>query len=206
LGLSADLGRDPVLSLSSLDGAFCGDAFQDAPPQETGSRFLVNLRPCAAERDLPERFARAIFAFFAFSGASGSDHQGESGASGRRYVGVALAGEDERLMSDLIGRGCLPPMPIERIGSLEDAARVYGGASGAVGMRLHFAVLSVLARVPLAAVPYDPKVESFAEAYGVPLWRGGALPSPVLVDFPASAGEGACGGLDAFCRKGLSEW
>jgi polysaccharide pyruvyl transferase WcaK-like protein len=114
-------------------------------------------------------------------------------------LGVALAEEDERLMSEMIGRGQLPEMPVERVRSLGDAVRVWSGAVGAAGMRLHFAVLSVMARVPLVAVPYDPKVESFAEAHGVPLWRGGPLPLPVAAEFPASAREE----LDVFCRNGV---
>jgi polysaccharide pyruvyl transferase CsaB len=178
LGLFAvELGRDPVLSL----GGIFGPARLD-PPQKT--HFLVNLRPCAG--GLPERFAKAL-----------------CGAAVPCCLGVALAEADERLMSDLIGRGCLPSMPVERVRSPEDAVRVWGSASGAVGMRLHFAALSVLARVPLAVVPYDPKVESFAEAHGIPQWCGGALPLPALADFPASAGEAARGELDAFCLKGL---
>jgi polysaccharide pyruvyl transferase CsaB len=187
LGLSAEFGRDPVLSLGDSFNALSlriGLRQRSEGPLE--SRFLVNLRPAAGDSSLPERFARALAA--------------EPLAS--RYAGVALAEEDERLMSDLIGRGCLPPMPVERIQSLEDAARVWSGASGAAGMRLHFAELSALARVPLTAVPYDPKVASFAEAYGVPLWRCGALPSPALADLPASAGEEARAELDDFCRKG----
>jgi polysaccharide pyruvyl transferase WcaK-like protein len=114
-------------------------------------------------------------------------------------LGVALAEEDERLMRDLIGRGRLPDMPVERVRSLDDAVRVWSGAVGAAGMRLHFAVLSVLARVPLVAVPYDPKVESFAEAHDVPLWRGGQLPLPAVAESPASARDD----LDAFCRNVL---
>ncbi|MDR2175997.1 MAG: polysaccharide pyruvyl transferase CsaB [Synergistaceae bacterium] len=187
LGLSAELGRDPVLSLGGVFGLPEFAPPQKAPVREAASRFLVNLRPCGAG-DLPERFARALSA---------------EPDLAPRYAGVALAEEDERLMSDLVGRGCLPPMPIERVRSLEDAVRVWSAASGAAGMRLHFAVLSVMARVPLAAVPYDPKIESFAEACGVPLWRCGALPPPVPAAFPASAGEEARAELDAFCRKGL---
>jgi polysaccharide pyruvyl transferase CsaB len=189
LGLSAELGRDPVLSL--------GDAFEEARAGPPGpfSRFLVNLRPVAGDASLPERFARALAVEPDFARREGPP---------LCYTGVALAEEDERLMSDLIGRGRLPPMPVERVRSLEDAVRVWSGARGAAGMRLHFAELSALARVPLTAVPYDPKVASFAEAHGVPLWRGGALPPPALADFPARTVEEARLELDAFCRKGLS--
>jgi polysaccharide pyruvyl transferase CsaB len=211
LGLAAESGGDPVFSL--------GDVFE--PPRGTaetgtGSRFLVNLRPCGAVNDLPERFARVLsFEKFPSSAqtrqrAQNSEAQSSEAQSSEsqnlepRYMGVALAEEDERFMSSLIERGCLPPMPVERVRSLEDAVRVWSGAVGAAGMRLHFAVLSVLAGVPLTVVPYDPKVASFAAAHGVPLWRDGPLPRPQTVDFPASASKKAREELDAFCRRGLS--
>jgi polysaccharide pyruvyl transferase CsaB len=188
LGLSAEFGHDPVLSLNLSDDV-------GGSRQKTGSRFLVNLRPCGTANDLPERFARAL------SSAQFSSAQARLGSCPAPYVGVALAEEDERLMSALIERGRLPPMPVERVRNLEDAARVWRGAVGAAGMRLHFAELSVLARVPLTAVPYDPKVESFAKAYGVPLWREGPLPQPRTADFSAAANEKAREELDAFCRR-----
>jgi polysaccharide pyruvyl transferase CsaB len=187
LGLDAEIGRDPALSM--------GDAF--GPAGKAGDCFLVNVRPCGdRERDLPERFARAVL-------GSAQTRQG-SRTPAPRYVGVALAEEDERLMAKLAARGSLPLMTVKRVRNMEDAVRVWSGAAGAAGMRLHFAEISVMARVPLIAVPYDPKVGSFAEAHGVPLWREGPLPPPALADFPASAAEETREELDALCRKALS--
>jgi polysaccharide pyruvyl transferase CsaB len=194
LSLSAELGHDPVFSLTltlTLGNIF--NSARTAAARETDSRFLINLRPCGGANDLPERFARAVSAAQARQDARPA----------LRYVGVALAEEDERLMSALIERGHLPPMPIERLRSLDDAARVWSGAVGAVGMRLHFAVLSVLARVPLAAVPYDPKVESFAKAHGIPLWQEGPLPCPRPVDFPEPERGKVREELDVLCRKAV---
>lgn len=185
-GIHAEVGGDPVLTL--------GEAFREAmrstdraavPP-----KYLVNLRPCPG--DLPRRFARAISAV-------------SPGTGGGSFLGVALADEDEELMLRLMDRGDLPRMRIERIRCLQDVARAWSGAVGAAGMRLHFAVLSALAGTPLVAVPYDPKVRSFAEARNVPLWEEGALPVPRVPCFSSDVSPKFFQGeLDAFCRKILS--
>jgi polysaccharide pyruvyl transferase CsaB len=199
LGFSAaEIGRDPVLSLGPLFKS------KFNPKSSPKSKFLVNLRPCGG--GLPERFAGGLAPFFK-RGLAPFFKRGLAPV-GLALLGVALAEEDERLMAGLIERGYLPPsMPIERVRSLDDAARVWSGAVGAAGMRLHFAVLSALAQVPLIAVPYDPKVASFAEAHGVPLWRERAWPEPRAASgFSASENESAKAQeeLDAFCRKLLT--
>ncbi|GHV41771.1 polysaccharide pyruvyl transferase CsaB [Synergistales bacterium] len=201
-----ELGCDMTLLLA--------DHMLDKMKSESAkARFLVNIRPCPANKALPEQFALAI----SLSALKNAEENAGKKADkktwknvwrnfGRKPIkspsstqeslrgialwdadlcGVALADEDEQIMSKLIENGILPPMPIERVRTLDDAARVWRGANGAAGMRLHFAILSAMAEVPLLVVPYAPKVEAFAKAYDVPMWShdeklSAAPPLPVL--------------------------
>jgi len=179
LGLTVETGCDIVLSLADF---FTEN--ESTPP----ARLLVNLRP--EKHKLSERFAEAVSAYSAsFNG---------------ELVGVALSEEDEKLMSRFIREGRLSLSRIERVATLQDAVRVFQGTA-AVGMRLHFLILAAMARVPLTAVPYDPKVESFAAAQDIPVWRDGALPSPCVAspDFRASL-QNIRDNIDELCREGLS--
>jgi hypothetical protein len=143
---------------------------------------------------LAERFARAVGLFVSRAGA----------AAAIEPTAVALADEDERLTRALIERGALPPMPVERVRTPDAAGRIWAGAAGAAGMRLHFAILSVLAGTLLTAVPYDPKVEAFAEEWGIPVWRGGPLPAPRPPSgFAALAPDFFRRDTDALCRRVL---
>ncbi len=182
MGLSVEIGRDPVLSLG--DALRSRMAALSAVP--SSPKFLLNLRPSAD--GLPKRFARAV---------SGGAFLGETSP-----VGVALANEDEVLMRRLMECGDLPPMPIERVRTMDDAARVWSGAVGGMGMRLHFSVLSALAGIPLIAVPYDPKVAAFAAERGVPLWTDGPLPAPRVADMPAGL-SAEFAATEASCREVL---
>lgn len=147
-GLEAKLAPDLVFSLK-IGGE---------PQSNNGETVLVNLRPWKS--GLPEFLAKAL------------------GDYGRRenveLRGIALADEDAALMAKMDREGLMPLAGIERVRSLEDCSRVWRtGCSGAVGMRLHFCILSVLAGLPLLGVPYDPKVAGLAEGVGFPLWRQG---------------------------------
>jgi polysaccharide pyruvyl transferase WcaK-like protein len=161
--------------------------------ESANPRFLINIRPCPKNKALPEQFARAVSlnalknapeghkkswkSIWKNAKKSVAKNAGPSQDSLRGIAlwdadlcGVALADEDEQLMSKLIKNGTLPAMPIERVKTIEDAARVWSGAVGAAGMRLHFSALSVMAETPSLAVPYAPKIEAFAKAYDIPLW------------------------------------
>lgn len=190
MGLSVEIGRDLVLSLGdALRSKMIANPNGDPLNGNLNSfmpKFLLNLRPFTD--GLPERFARAVSEGTLFFGAS--------------PVGVALADEDEALIRRLMERGDLPAMPIERLRNLDDAARIWSGAVGAMGMRLHFSVLSALAGIPLIAVPYDPKVAAFASEHNVPLWIDGPLPAPQVPDMPRDfSAEFAA--TEAICREVL---
>ena len=178
LGLTIETGEDLALSL--------GDSFTPADDcDKPTATLLVNLRP--DRHGVAERFADTVSAY-------ADSFDGE-------LVGVALSDEDERLMSKFVREGRLTVSRIERLVSIPDAARVFRGACAA-GMRLHFVILAALARIPLVAVPYDPKVESFAVKHNIPLWRDGTLPSPRLASFPGDFSPSSFReNVDELCRK-----
>ena len=191
LGLSVETGDDIVLSLAD---SFTGRASDDnAPPP--AKELLVNLRPDGRglkKHALAERFADAVSTYSA-------SYRGE-------LVGVALSKEDERLMSRFSQEGRLPVSRIEHVATLSDALRVFCASRGAAafGMRLHFLVLGAMARIPLVAAPYDPKVESFALKQDIPVWQDGPLPVPFPASFPSDLPDRVRGNIDALCRKILS--
>ena len=143
-GITASLSADPVLALRRHRSALRGEAV------------LVNLRPWHG--GLPERSAAAARRL-----ASGL---------GLPLVGLALAPEDEVLMEKLRDEGRLPLARLRRLRGWDDVDVGFAEGHLAFGMRLHFNMLSLLAGVPSVAVPYDPKVRAFAEAWRIPLWEG----------------------------------
>jgi polysaccharide pyruvyl transferase CsaB len=183
LGVFVEQGHDLVFSLSGLFGK---SIFRQASPDAfaPSGKFLINLRPCAG--GLPERFARAIAKRLS--------------ASENEPQGIALSDEDEHLMERLIERKFLPSMPVFRIMNASDAACAWNGAAGSAGMRLHFAILSVLAEIPLVVAPYDPKVRAFADSHGIPMWLKGTLPKPRSV-IKEYATETVQEEIDVLCRK-----
>ena len=180
LGLTAEAGEDLALSL--------GDRFTPAGDgDKPTATLLVNLRP--DRHGVAERFAEAVSVY--------------ADSFGGELTGVALSDEDERLISRFVREGRLKVSRIERITSMADATRVFSGTCAA-GMRLHFVILAALARIPLVAVPYDPKVESFAVNQNIPLWRDGALPPPAPASFPGDFSPMRVReNIDGLCRKVL---
>ena len=151
LGLKATLGEDLALTLT--------------PPRiegDGGKRLLLNLRPAPEARRFAALVAPRVNAF-----------EGE-------VVGTALSPEDRTLLETFRDDGTLRLSRVVLAKDLEDAGRLWSGASEAVGMRLHFAVLSALYGTPLSVLPYDPKAAAFAERTGAALvreaWREPAVP------------------------------
>ena len=131
---------------------------------------LVNLRPCKNLDSFVKIIAPEL--------------------RNKRVIGAALSDEDVDAL------GVLGLSEIVRVKSFDGACELFSGASCAVGMRLHFGVLSRIFRTPLALVPYDAKVSGFAEQSGVPCivneWRDPVMPLPV----PECSGE-----IDSLCRE-----
>lgn len=157
-GLDSISSPDPVFTLHSRVG----------PEEETGNKetLLVNVRPW--HNDLASELVETI----------SDTWKGQYS----RIIFVALSAEDETLAEEFAGSGKLPveDCSIERVASWEDVKRVWGRAGAAIGMRLHFCILSFIFSVPCVAVPYDPKVSYFANNHGIPCWVPGGAQEPLV--------------------------
>ena len=80
-----------------------------------------------------------------------------------KIKGAALSDEDIEPLLRIMNHN-----DIVRVKTFHDAQELWQGAYSALGMRLHFGVLSRIFRVPLALMPYDVKVSEFAKQSGVP--------------------------------------
>jgi polysaccharide pyruvyl transferase CsaB len=123
-------------------------------PQPEGKRALINARP---SRDADEKVLE-VMAGVALACAN----------DGFSPIGVAFAREDIRALERVAGFGA-PFETIllaERIDDFLDAAC---GAVLAVGMRLHFAILSLKIGMYTAVCPYDPKVMALADDWRLPV-------------------------------------
>ena len=178
LGLRAVRGEDLALTLAM-------PAAQITASQKTEERLLLNLRP-VPEGEM-ERFLSIVT-------PSVNAFKGE-------VIGVALAEEDEALLKQLRREKQLRLSRVVLVKGLDEVAAIWAWASAAVGMRLHFAVLSALYEIPLAVLPYDPKVTAFAGRADVPCltdhWA-----EPRLPRLPAGR-ETARAGFDGLCRRML---
>lgn len=86
---------------------------------------------------------------------------------GMELIGVAMSGEDEELLRYLADEKDLDLARIERPLDADMFAETARGACGAIGMRLHFAIFSTMCGLPAAVAPYDPKVDAFADEFGL---------------------------------------
>ena len=140
--LAAELGcknlirsQDLVLSLKTK------------PSSKQRRYVLINLRPCKKLDDFVEALLLHV-----------------EGINGER-IGVALSGEDEKILEALQKKLALSK--IIRVTNFSEAENLWATASYAVGMRLHFGVLSHLFNVPAALMPYDLKVSEFAKQFDI---------------------------------------
>ena len=123
------------------------------------SKLLINLRPC---RNL-DSFVKIILPHI-------NNYQ-------CKKIGVALAPEDESALKNL------QLDKIIRVKNFHEACEIWGDSESAIGMRLHFGVLSRIFATPLALMPYDVKVSEFAKESGVPCiidsWVNPAKPNEI---------------------------
>jgi polysaccharide pyruvyl transferase CsaB len=130
---------DPVMSLKVDEGG-------------EGDDVLVNIRPTPGSNECARSVAWAARV---------------AGKSGFKLVCVAMSQEDACLMEDFQQSGELPGSEIVIAKTLADFSSVARGAKTAIGMRLHFGILSMLSGLSVALSPYDPKVSSFANAWDI---------------------------------------
>ncbi|MBR0248693.1 MAG: polysaccharide pyruvyl transferase CsaB [Synergistaceae bacterium] len=127
-----------------------------------GERMLVNLRPYPEM----ERYAEILRPHI------------DSDA-----LGVAMSPEDEEA---LVRLGL---HEIVRVGNFREASELWSSAKCAVGMRLHFGVLSRIFRTPLVMMPYDVKVSEFAGQSGVPCVAGEWIDPVMPREIPESVDD-----------------
>ncbi len=150
-GMEARCCPDPVLALEPWEEHFRGEYL------------LVNLRPWKG--DLPRRVAEE------------ARKMGEK--FGLPLLGVGFAPEDLALLQQFQSEKILHCHTMLQIRVLEDIYTLASQACWAFGMRFHFAILCFMLHIPITCVPYAPKVRSFAEEWGLPLWEGdGEVPLP----------------------------
>jgi polysaccharide pyruvyl transferase CsaB len=140
LGLKAERSPDIVMGL-------------DVPriiPGDSGE-VLINVRPFK-NREISLKVIKAAQAFF---------------DSGFPLRGIALSKDDETELRKLFQRKGFSSCEIILVKKLDDFIAASGNAFAAIGMRLHFGVLSLLRGLRLLMIPYDPKVSGFAEKWNV---------------------------------------
>jgi polysaccharide pyruvyl transferase CsaB len=148
MNIACEVLPDPVMSV-------------EMPENEGGENVLVNVRPVA---DGDCGVARAMIEAVKILDAGGAN-----------LLYVAMSEEDARLMENLRESRSLPDCEIvtpRNAGEFFDIAR---RARAAIGMRLHFGILSMLCGLDVALAPYDPKVSSFARAWGLKLLKIGNI-------------------------------
>lgn len=164
-----------ILGSMGIGAALAPDLVTSLPvPRAEGSGgfLLFNARP--GYRALAER------------AAAGCMKLAES--SGLEVAGIALSREDEAELASLASAGLIKLSGVTLVSSKEDFSRAARRACGAVGMRLHFLILSALSGLPLAGCAYDPKVAGLCMRYNIALTDGGdtTLSAPPSAELAAA--------------------
>lgn len=83
---------------------------------------------------------------------------------GKKIIGVALSPEDAELLNNIKWRGEINISRVEifdEINKLKNINNLWQNAKFALGMRLHFIIISFMMHTPFKALSYDPKVAAF---------------------------------------------
>ncbi|MCE5201910.1 MAG: polysaccharide pyruvyl transferase CsaB [Synergistaceae bacterium] len=105
-----------------------------------------------------------------------------------KIIGIALSDADTAELEKYHESGILKLDQITVLKSIADYENILSGSCCAIGMRLHFLVLALLAGLPTRGVPYDPKVRSFCEEWDIPVFDSWGAGFSVPVDENILAG------------------
>ena len=143
MGLDCDILPDPVFYLAPLT------------PRKSGvcDVLALNVRPINDGQGAA-KLLREAKAF--------------GDANGYRTRAICMC-EEDLLELKRLGEDCDEAIVVKDI---KDVICAFEDVRYAVGMRLHFCLLALLCKVSVVAVPYDPKVRSFALNWDIPLWEG----------------------------------
>ncbi|MDR1510289.1 MAG: polysaccharide pyruvyl transferase CsaB [Synergistaceae bacterium] len=144
MNIACEVMPDPVMSI-------------EIPENEGGEDVLVNIRPVAGGG---YDAARAVL-----------DAVRVLDADGAKLLCVAMSKEDARLMEKLRESRSLPECEIVTPRNAGEFFGIARRARAAIGMRLHFGILSMLSGLDVVLAPYDPKVSSFARAWELKLLK-----------------------------------
>ena len=86
-----------------------------------------------------------------------------------KILAVAFSDDDLKEFEKYVFNGTLKLDQITVVKTLSQFEDLLGRSCCALGMRLHFLILSFLAGLPLRGAPYDPKVVSFCKEWNIPV-------------------------------------
>lgn len=139
-GLDSELSPDYVSVLKIPDNG------------ARGSKLLLNIRP---------GYGKISDELIASSASYAEDR-------GREIIYAAMSDDDARFFEELMAVGKLKKGPVCLVRKSSDFIKLSDEAAYAVGMRLHFLLLSRLAGLRVCAGAYDPKVEALCAELSVP--------------------------------------
>lgn len=151
-----DLKSLEQLKMWGLDGELTPDLAMGMEVKKShghGGVLLINIRP--GYNDLAEFTALAAQRF--------------AEENGLLIKGVALSAEDEELLRHFETKKIIKLRETILAKNVKDFENAAVDSTYALGMRLHFIILSMLAGLKTGAVPYDPKVKSLALRYNIPM-------------------------------------
>ena len=153
---------------------------------EKGDRLLLNLRT----------------GYEKVSGAAVSSAVKAAEQKGLKIFGVAFADDDIKEFEKYVSKGTLKLDQITVVRSLSQFENILSRSCCAIGMRLHFLVLALLAGLPLRGAPYDPKVVSFCKEWEIPVTGPGCAEFSLPPE--ACILEETAGKVAASFREGLA--
>ena len=99
-------------------------------------------------------------------------------------------------------RMTVQPYIIDKCLTAREFLALTAHADMVFSMRLHGLICAMAVGTPMVGLSYDPKVESFADAHDIPLWKDGELPIPRAASqgFNTSLSR-VRDDIDKLCRK-----
>lgn len=121
--------------------------------KSNGSYILVNFREWKGTNE----FAKAVCDYLS--------------SSSLESLGVAMSPEDLTIMKSVQKKYNMNFSDIILVNNWNEVCDIWGKSVEAIGIRLHFSLLSLLFGLKQMLYAYDPKVSYFAEHWGIPVWR-----------------------------------
>ncbi|MCL1940928.1 MAG: polysaccharide pyruvyl transferase family protein [Synergistaceae bacterium] len=142
LGLESEMGEDLVFGLSL-----------NPELKSTGSHILVNFRAWKET----DRFISAAGDYI--------------NSSELPCLGVAMSPDDLSFIDSARVKYKINFSDIVLVKNWDEARGLWSKAAEAIGIRLHFSLISLLFGLKQMLYAYDPKVLCFAERWGIPVWN-----------------------------------